>query len=170
MLSLGFLHTIPLYQSFGLNTESVHSSFGKFNCETFIYEAMAINQYFSIENVTYNDNFEVSFTRLWHMTSTFFHGCMMRMFVALIYYFKVVRVEFKAEFLFNVSSNGLLIFLIFMILIYSCGIIIILLSHFFCKIGGLTSLSLLIGIIRWGLRTGTTRIHGTELWVNLIPE
>ena len=93
----------------------------------------------------------------------------MRMFVALIYNFKVVRVEFKAEFLFNVSSNGLLIFLIFMILIYSCGIII-LLSHFFCKVGGLNSLSLLICIVRWRLRTGTTRIHGTELLVNLIAE
>lgn len=147
----------------------MHTFFGKFKCQTFIHETMAINQYFSFKNITDYDNLEMSFSRLWHMASALLHSSMMRVFVALIYYFKVVRVEFRAKFLFNVHSNGLVIFLIFMILIYSCAIIN-LLSFFICFVGPRTSLSLLIGVIWRRLWNVTTIIHGAELSVYRIPE
>lgn len=147
----------------------MHTFFGKFKCQTFIHETMAINQYFSFKNITDNDNLEVSFSRLRDLASALLHSSMMRVFVALIYYFKVVRAEFRAEFLFDVHSDGLVIFLIFMILIYSCGIIN-LFSFFICFVGPRIFLNLLISVIRRRLWTGTNRIHGAELSVYLIPE
>lgn len=93
----------PLFLSLGLNAESMDSVF-QFLIQAFVHGPMLIDGCFTLESITYYDNFEMSLRRARGPS----HTCVTCMFMTLIDYFQMMNWgKLSSQFQLDLISYGL---------------------------------------------------------------